>query len=56
MLGQDGWSVTVREVMAETGLRSTQTVHKALVELTEQGVLRKHPRNAQGGWLPAVPA
>jgi repressor LexA len=38
-----GYPPTVREVCAALGIRSTSTVHKALLSLEEQGLIRKDP-------------
>lgn len=40
---QHGFPPTVRELCRMTGLSSTSSVHKYLVELKEQGVIQSFP-------------
>lgn len=54
--GADGWPVTVREIQAELGYASTQSVHEALIDLERAGLIETNPRVAsrRGGWRPVA--
>ena len=48
-----GYPPTVREIGWRTGLRSTSTVHRHLMELVYEGALKQAPVKARG-WRPLV--
>ncbi len=52
ILTLDSWPATTREVAIQAG-KSVSTAHYHLVALREEGLVYSHPRNPQGGWLPA---
>ena len=55
--GDDGWPVSVREIQRLSGVGATSTVHRALEELYERGLVTRNPRNDRGGiWKPLVDA
>ncbi len=49
----DGWPASVEELRQKTGLGSTQTVHRHLRRLIDDGDVLQHPRRPKGGFMPA---
>lgn len=55
-LTADGWPTTVREIQRKLGYASPTTAYDHLRNLVALGLARQHPRNPNGGWLPACNA